>query len=422
MGSTPWVRFLKGWDMKIEKNQESEAHVCCNPMAKSKAGDSCPACGTVGEPVKPVTLRSLLQPHLINQVRDEVYHFCTNSECQVVYYSTDGAQTFSRGDLIVRVGVKEVGAPRPLCYCFGHSAESIREDWAQTGKSTILESIKAEVKAGNCRCEVTNPSGGCCLGDVIKEIKVIAATPAVPVQTHDCCSPAPTHDFCPPTEAEGSVRTPGNCTLPPLKSEDGSKRTVWASIGLGVLASACCWVPLTLAGLGVATGTVGAKIAWVRPWALGGLLVLLLAVIGWWMRKRFSSVRPAEDCCAMVPRFPTLAVTILVASYVVAWASPRLLHPGKDSPLPAQASLAPAGGTLLVISTPQFDCPSCVGTLPQVMAATHGVASVQMDFDKRETSITFQPGAAIDTTLAQWRQELGFEGKEVQREIKAVGR
>lgn len=168
--------------------QEAVVHACCTPFDLPRAAASCPVCGTEGRPVKLVTLRSLLKPHLCPEARDEVYRFCANPECKLVYYSTDGAQTFARTDLTVRVGVKESSAPRPLCYCFDHSAESIREDWVQTGKSTILESIKAEVKAGNCRCEVTNPSGGCCLGDVIKEVKVIAAAPAAPGPTHDYCS------------------------------------------------------------------------------------------------------------------------------------------------------------------------------------------------------------------------------------------
>ncbi len=161
--------------MTIEQDKGCAIHACCSPMANPQKTASCPACGAVGEPVKSITLRSLLQPHLLQQVQDEGYRFCASPECQLVYFSTDGAQTFSRGDLTLRVGVKEVGAPRPLCYCFDHSAESLREDWVLNGKSTILESIKAEVKAGNCRCEVTNPSGGCCLGDVIKKMKAIAA-------------------------------------------------------------------------------------------------------------------------------------------------------------------------------------------------------------------------------------------------------
>lgn len=229
---------------------------------------------------------------------------------------------------------------------------------------------------------------------------------------------AQNHDCCPPLKTEDSLKSPGSCTLPLPKGEEDSKRTVWASIGLGVLASACCWVPLALAGLGVATGTLGAKIAWIRPFALGGLLILLLGVVGWWIRKRFALAKTAEDCCAVVPKFPTLAITILMVSFVFAWASPRLLHPGRNSTLTALAPLAPAGGTLLVISTPQFDCPPCVGTLPQTMAGTPGVASVQMDFDKRETHIAFQPGAAIDATLAQWKKDLGFEGKEIGRRVQ----
>lgn len=224
------------------------------------------------------------------------------------------------------------------------------------------------------------------------------------------------HDCCPPLKTEASVEPQGNCAFPSNPGEKG-QRTVWASMGLGVLASACCWLPLALAGLGVATGTLGSQIAWIRPWALGALLVLLLGVPGWWVRTRLTSVGPAEDCCAVVPKFPTLAVTILVVSFVVAWASPRLLHPGRNSTPTALAPPAPAGSTLLVISTPQFDCPPCAGTLPQAMAGAPGVASVQMDFDKRETHIAFQPGAAIDATLAQWKKELGFEGKEVRRTI-----
>ena len=96
----------------------------------------------------------------------------------------------------------------------------------------MLDSIKAEVKAGTCHCEVTNPGGGCCLGEITKELKT--------------------------------------------QTGEADKRTVWTSIGLGMLGSACCWLPLALAGLGVATGTLGARIAWMRPWALGGLLILFL--------------------------------------------------------------------------------------------------------------------------------------------------
>jgi hypothetical protein len=183
-----------------------------------------------------------------------------------------------------------------------------------------------------------------------------------------------------------------------------------------VLASACCWVPLALAGAGVATGTLGARIFWIRPWALGALLILLLGVLSWWARKRFASTMMAAGCRTAVPRFPTLAVAILLGSFVAAWAAPRLMHPGRQTVLTAVAPLAPAGSTLLVIATPQFDCAPCAGNLPQTMSATPGVASVRMDFDRRETRIVFQPGAAVDPTLAKWKKDLGFDGKVLWRQ------
>ena len=86
--------------------------------------------------------------------------------------------------------MKERSAPRPLCYCFNHSAESILEEWARTGKTTVADAIKAELKAGGCRCEVANPSGGCCLGDVIKEVKRLTSAPMAPAPDHDCCTPS----------------------------------------------------------------------------------------------------------------------------------------------------------------------------------------------------------------------------------------
>lgn len=174
--------------------QEPGGHACCAPTAHPAAPGSCPACGTAGRPVTPITLRSLLQPHRRPEVREAPYRFCASPDCAVVYFGPDGSQTFSKADLIVRVGLKERSAPRPLCYCFGHSAESLREEWTRTGKAMAADSIRAALKAGGCRCEVTNPSGGCCLGDVVKEVK--ACIPAAQAAT---LPPTPAQACCPPT-------------------------------------------------------------------------------------------------------------------------------------------------------------------------------------------------------------------------------
>lgn len=197
---------------------------------------------------------------------------------------------------------------------------------------------------------------------------------------------------------------------------DGAQRpTAWAAVGLGLLASACCWLPLALAGVGATGSVVGAKVASMRPWALGGLGLLLAGVVGWWVQRRITVTKVVNDCCAVAPRFPTLPVVVLALSFAGAWAAPRLLHRGKPVPGSPEAAMA-AGGTFLVLSTPQYDCPPCAGTLPQTMSQTPGVASVQMDFDKRETRIAFKPGADVDGILAGWNQKRGFSGKVVRHQ------
>lgn len=224
------------------------------------------------------------------------------------------------------------------------------------------------------------------------------------------------HDCCPPRRPQT-----GTCpTVPPDLGPKAGRRTVFSAVLLGVVASACCWLPLTLAGLGMATGTLGARIAWIRPWALGALALLLVGVVAWWAQNRYGRPSDMANCCTMAPRFPTLAVVILGLSFLGAAAAPQFLHQGQNSTLTAMAPPVPAGGTLLVLSTPRFDCAPCAGTLPQTLAATPGVTSVQMDFDTRETRIVFQPDAAVDATLALWKKHLGFEGREVRRESAGV--
>lgn len=46
-----------------------------------------------------------------------------------------------------------------VCYCFGYSAADIEEDVRLNGRSTILEKILSEKKAGACQCAVKNPKG-----------------------------------------------------------------------------------------------------------------------------------------------------------------------------------------------------------------------------------------------------------------------
>ena len=143
---------------------------CCTPVATQNNSVACPFCGCPGHSVEALTLRALLRPELVLQLRDIAYHFCATPACPVVYFAPGDDNPFMSEGLKVRVGVKVADPPRPICYCFGHTVESLREEVATAGLSKAVGAIQAVVKAGTCRCEVMNPSGRCCLGDVFKAL------------------------------------------------------------------------------------------------------------------------------------------------------------------------------------------------------------------------------------------------------------
>lgn len=140
---------------------------CCEPKRNTKK--FCPRCGRQGKPVQRITLESLLKDP--SKIQDESYWFCAGADCPVVYFSENLSLLFFKPDLKVRVGIKEKEDPIPLCYCFHWDRQRIRDEIRQTGKSTAVQSISEEVKAGRCFCERSNPQGSCCLGNISRAIK-----------------------------------------------------------------------------------------------------------------------------------------------------------------------------------------------------------------------------------------------------------
>lgn len=154
----------------------TQSTVCATEPASATvpqldATRSCPRCGQAGRAVTRETMRHLLKPEWINRMEERSYRFCVNPDCPVVYFAEKVDNVFTTDDLRVCVGLKEHTDPIPICYCFGHMVASARDEIARTGRSTVLASITAEIKAGRCACEITNPSGNCCIGEVRKIIK-----------------------------------------------------------------------------------------------------------------------------------------------------------------------------------------------------------------------------------------------------------
>lgn len=130
----------------------------------------CPEANTRGRPVKFVTVSSLVRPEHRPLVAGRAWSYCGDPACDVVYFAEDGA-ILRRSDLAVRVGEKEADPPRTVCYCFGHTRESIRDEVLRTGASDVVDAVAAKVRAKECSCETMNPKGTCCLADLRKAVE-----------------------------------------------------------------------------------------------------------------------------------------------------------------------------------------------------------------------------------------------------------
>jgi len=144
---------------------------CCTLPEKAAAAPAvlaCPVSGTRSRQVDSLTVKSLVR-HLPFGEASTQYYFCEAPDCDVIYfpYRADAAR-FHRADLLVRVWPKDRGDDTPICYCFGVTWKKIRQEFGRADGPTAAERIKAEVQAGNCACEVKNPSGKCCLGNLAR--------------------------------------------------------------------------------------------------------------------------------------------------------------------------------------------------------------------------------------------------------------
>ena len=131
---------------------------------------NCPRCGQPGQSVPLQTLKHQVKPEHLETVEAGVFNFCRTATCEVVYFNA-GSVVLTKADVRQRIGLKETADPVPLCYCFGFTKAMVVEEIRATGKCTIPQRITVEIKAGHCACEIRNPQGSCCLGNVNVAVK-----------------------------------------------------------------------------------------------------------------------------------------------------------------------------------------------------------------------------------------------------------
>ncbi len=143
---------------------------CCT-IPRSADPAVCALCGARGKAVDRRTVVALVRPDLRPTIGETQYYFLETPECEVVYFAQDPPRYLLTGNVTVRVGSKVTEDPIPVCYCFAKTERAVIDDVLAHGRSTIFEEITAHVKANECACDVKNPAGRCCLGNVAKAIQ-----------------------------------------------------------------------------------------------------------------------------------------------------------------------------------------------------------------------------------------------------------
>lgn len=123
---------------------------------------NCPVNGKPYMQVEPKTISHHLKKTWEWHSAKQGYYFCSDPECDVVYFAEDGS-VIKTSELRTTVGVKELKPESLICYCYGVTLNDAQSD------KTIKEFVIQKTKMDECSCDTRNPSGRCCLKDFPKQ-------------------------------------------------------------------------------------------------------------------------------------------------------------------------------------------------------------------------------------------------------------
>jgi copper chaperone CopZ len=358
-------------------------------------GTECPKCGKKGKAVKPVTLRALLRDEFVGQVADAQYRFCDAQDCDILYYGSD--QVFSTPQLKVAVGVKETAGERPLCYCFGHSITTLKEELRTKGRSDALADIRQKMKDPGCACEVTNPSGSCCLGPVGRGIEI--------------------------AKAELNGTTPRRS-----RAETISKAGTVLS---AIIASSCCWLPLVLLAFGVSGASIAGALDAYRPFFIASTVVCLSAAVyfTYWPRRLASAAEDCcatgKDCCASPSPTSKRRLGMMTFNKVMLWGVTVLAVAFLSFPHYMKFFLTGAGAGEPATSSPLVNtttfsvkgmsCEGCSVLVEKAIKEVPGVVSVKVDYERKQAVVSTEACCPSPVEpIVQAMEKAGYRGEAVE--------
>jgi copper chaperone CopZ len=373
----------------------------------------CPKCGKKGKTVKPATLRALLNDEYVAAVAgsDESncesgcspakgntgWRFCDSPECDVVYFGEENGVRFTKDQLKVAVGVKEATGKRLLCYCFGHSVATITTELRVKGQSDALTDIRTKMNDPGCSCEVTNPSGACCLGTVARGIEIAKAelTPTAPIVS---------------------------------SSNKAETITKIGTVLSAVMASSCCWLPLVLLAFGVSGAGIAGALEAYRPLFIVLTFGFLAAAFYLTYRPRKSQATEgdccstAHDCCAVPKEGTKRRFSMMTMNKIMLWAVTLLavlflVFPKSVSVfLASQAAESETTATnplvmKTAIAIEGMTCEGCSVALEKTIKGVPGVLSAKVDYQNKQAVVLHEACCSFPKdAILKAIEDAGFSG------------
>lgn len=150
--------------------EERTGESCATVSSDKNVATPCLDCGAESRHVERQTILHHVRHEHLGRVNGEAYRFCPAPNCAVVYFGESGKR-FTVDDLRELVSAKTTGDRRLICYCFGFTEGDVRQEITRERTTMIPNQISELIKAGMCACEVRNPAGVCCLGEVNRTVK-----------------------------------------------------------------------------------------------------------------------------------------------------------------------------------------------------------------------------------------------------------
>lgn len=190
-----------------------------------------------------------------------------------------------------------------------------------------------------------------------------------------------------------------------------SKWGVFAAVGAGLAASACCTIPLLLVTLGVGGAWVGTFTALepFRPLFIV-LAVGLLGFAGY--REHRTATGPACDCeVTMQDRLRRSLLVVGLIATLALIASPWIIQGTASATTTSASSLIESRVQNVVLEVEGMTCVSCNITVSKALTNLDGVQEAEVTFEPPQAVVTYDPARVSIEQMVEATTNVGYPSK-----------